>query len=31
MSLLHLRRQLVLELWHQDDLAQKTKGTEVLR
>ena len=30
-SLLHLHRQLVLELWELEDLAQKAKGPGVLR
>jgi hypothetical protein len=30
-SLLHLQRQLVLELWELEELAQKAKGPRVLR
>ena len=30
-SLLHLHRQLLLELWRQEELAQKAKGPGVLR
>jgi hypothetical protein len=30
-SLLHLQRQLLLELWRQEELAQKAKGPGVLR